>query len=445
MPAMAELNAFILANPKHAGALASRARVLRESGQNAAALDDFRASLLIDPNVGPELVIEIAAAMADSDAAVEAAVLLDSALKLHGNDTALLLKALEVDQQTKRWDAALRCVTALQKSAPRPEPWMARRAALLAMAGRLADARVAWLAFRDHLATLPNLERGNPTMIQLAKEADIALTELPIITGGDFGEELELADFHLAERPDAPALWYLRGTLSIRHGDWQRAISDAEKAEQLAPGKFPTRAVVARAFAETGKRGEALELLETEIARQPQQPEARRVRARLRAASGEHDLAISDYRVVMANEFSPGSESFLEVIDCLRTLDLLAEASALAGSAIGKLGNDPSLLTKALEIDVARGDFGAALLRVASLEKISPCPEFWMAERARLLATAGRAADSRAAWIALRDRISVMPNLERGAAARSTIHQQAQDAIRSLSNLSNTPISSTKP
>ena len=426
LPAKAELDAFILANPWHAGALASRGRVLRELGKNAAALADFRAGLLINPDVDSELVIEIADAMADSDAAGEAAILLDSSLKRHGDDTAVLLKALEVDQQAKRWDAALQCVDALQKSAPRPEPWMAKRATILAMAGRLSDARATWLAFKDHLASLPNLDRGNPAMLQLAKEAETALTDLPVITGGDFGEELELADFHLAERPDDAALWYLRSTFSIRHGDWQRAISDAEKAEQLAPGKFPIRAVIARAFAETGKRKEALELLKTEISRQPKQPEARLVRARLRAASGENDLAIIDYRVVMENQTSPGPALYLEVIDCLRSSNFLSEASALAGSSISRFGNDPSLLAKALEIDVARHDFDSALLRVASLEKISPRPEPWMAERARILTTTGRAADSRAAWAALRDRISAMPNLERGKPELSAIANEAE-------------------
>lgn len=322
---------------------------------------------------------------------------------------------------------------------------MAKRAAILTIAGRLSDARAAWLAFKDHLAALPNLERGNPALLQLAKEADTALTDLPIVTSGDFGEELELADFHLAEKPDDASLWYLRSTLSIRHGDWQRALTDAEKAEQLAPGKFSTRAVLAQAFAETGKREEALALLETEISRKPKQPEARLVRARLRAATGEKDLAITDYRVVMENQVSPGPELFIEVIDCLRSTDLLSEAAALAGSSIRSFGSDPSLLSKALEIDLARQDFDSALLRVADLEGISPSPEPWMAERARILATAGRAADSRAAWTAVRDRISAMPNLARGTAARLLIHQQAQDAIRSLNNISNIPISPTKP
>ena len=181
--ANAEFAAFILSNPTHAGALASRGRVLRELGQNAAALADFRAVLLYNSDMGPELVIEIADAMADSGAADEAAALLDSTLKRHGSDTAVLLKALEVDQQARRWDAALQRVDALQKSAPRPEPWMAKRAAVLALAGRLSDARAAWRALKDHLATLPNLERGTPAMIQLAKDADTALTDSSIVAG----------------------------------------------------------------------------------------------------------------------------------------------------------------------------------------------------------------------------------------------------------------------
>ncbi len=438
-PAKTELDAFILTNPKHAGALASRGRVLRKLGKSSAALDDFREALLIHPDVDPELVIEIADAMMDADAAEEAAALLSSSLKRHGDDTAVLLKALEVDQQAKHWENALQRVESLQKTAPRPEPWMAKRAAILTLAGRPSDARAAWLALKDHLASLPNLERGSPAMIQLMKEADTALADLPVITGGDFGEELELTDFHLAEKPDDAALWYLRSTLAIRHTDWPRAISDAKKAELLAPGEFATRAVIARAFAETGKREDALDLLESEITRQPTQPEARLVRARLHAASGENDLAVIDYRMVIENQTSPGPALYLEVIDCLRSSEFLSEASALAGTSIAKFGNDPSLLAKALEIDIARRDFDAALLRVGGLEKISPQPESWMCERARILATAGRTADARTAWSAVRDRIAAMPNLDRGKPELSVI---AKEAERHLAGGAATPVSS---
>ena len=55
---------------------------------------------------------------------------------------------------------------------------MAKRAALLAQAGRRAEARAAWQALIDHLAALPNLERGSHAMSILAEQAREALGPL---------------------------------------------------------------------------------------------------------------------------------------------------------------------------------------------------------------------------------------------------------------------------
>ena len=52
---------------------------------------------------------------------------------------------------------------------------MARRAELLALAGRLDEARAAWSALKQHLSSLPNLQRGTPDFLALSAKADAAL------------------------------------------------------------------------------------------------------------------------------------------------------------------------------------------------------------------------------------------------------------------------------
>jgi hypothetical protein len=55
---------------------------------------------------------------------------------------------------------------------------MARRASVLAQAGRIEESRTAWQALVDHLAALPNLERGSHALSKLAEEARQALASL---------------------------------------------------------------------------------------------------------------------------------------------------------------------------------------------------------------------------------------------------------------------------
>jgi hypothetical protein len=66
----------------------------------------------------------------------------------------------------------------MRQSAPRPEPWMARRASILAQAGRIEESRAAWQALVDHLSALPNLERGSHAMSTLMEQAKQALAAL---------------------------------------------------------------------------------------------------------------------------------------------------------------------------------------------------------------------------------------------------------------------------
>jgi len=62
-----------------------------------------------------------------------------------------------------------------QKEAPRPEPWMARRATILTQAGRIEESRNAWKALLAQLASLPEHDRASRAMRQLEDEARKAL------------------------------------------------------------------------------------------------------------------------------------------------------------------------------------------------------------------------------------------------------------------------------
>lgn len=174
--AKGELDRFLTTLPGHAGALALRGRVLLHLGQAKAALDDFQAALKANANPSPELCLEATAAMQAAEGTKPAAELLASLIDRQTRpDPGLLARALELDVESGRLAQALTRVDALQATAPRPEPWMARRAELLAQAGRNAESRAAWQALHDHLAALPSLERGIPLLVPLAAQARQAL------------------------------------------------------------------------------------------------------------------------------------------------------------------------------------------------------------------------------------------------------------------------------
>jgi tetratricopeptide (TPR) repeat protein len=173
--ALAALDRFVAAHPENSPARLQRARVHAALDNIPASLEDYRAALRLSARPEPDLVQETADALAAHGSRDEAVQVLDAGLARLGPVPSLTLRALDLETATGRFDAALTRVDALQKTAPRPEPWMAKRAALLAQAGRTGEARAAWTALRDHLAALPNLERGSHSMSLLAGQANRAL------------------------------------------------------------------------------------------------------------------------------------------------------------------------------------------------------------------------------------------------------------------------------
>lgn len=176
--AKAVLNDFITQYPDHGGALASRARALVQLKEHTAALADYRAALIKTPNAEPDLVQEVVDALISQQQNEEAADLLEVHLKRLGNSPGLVMKALEMEVVLGRYDAALTRVDVLQQTAPRPEPWMAKRASVLAQAGRIHESQAAWQALITHIQALPNLERGAHAMQLIAEQAQQAVASL---------------------------------------------------------------------------------------------------------------------------------------------------------------------------------------------------------------------------------------------------------------------------
>lgn len=170
------LDGFLAASPKHWGALASRARVEMKLGMTAESLDDFRAALANHRDAQPDLVQEVAQALAANGHADEAVCVLEAGLSRLGPIPSLELRILKTEADSGRFDAALARLDKIQREALRPEPWMEKRASLLAEAGRMNESRAVWKSLIQHLNGLPASERSSHAMTLAAERAYQAIT-----------------------------------------------------------------------------------------------------------------------------------------------------------------------------------------------------------------------------------------------------------------------------
>ena len=175
--ARSAFDAHIQRFPDDGRGYVSRARILLKLGAPENALTDFRKSLEKSPDAEPDLVQEAAVALDANGHHDEAIQVLESGMKRLGQIPSLAIKALEIEMKAGRYDSALARVETIQKSAPRQEPWMAKRAEMLEHAGRLEESMAAWQLLIDHLAKLPNLERGSNSMSLLGEQARQAMAK----------------------------------------------------------------------------------------------------------------------------------------------------------------------------------------------------------------------------------------------------------------------------
>jgi len=120
-----------------------RARALARLGRQDAAVRDYGRVLARLPELRPAHVLELRDLLVKSGRRFEALAALDRGIERLGPVPVLQLAAIDLAAELGRWDNALARLDALLATSPDHPHWLARRANLLAAAGRDAEARVA--------------------------------------------------------------------------------------------------------------------------------------------------------------------------------------------------------------------------------------------------------------------------------------------------------------
>jgi predicted Zn-dependent protease len=182
--AIVQLGKALVVFPGDALALTLRARAQEAAGDRQASLADYRAAWEASPTITGDFAVEAADALAGGGFPDEAVRLLKQSLVEAGRAPSLMVRLIELEVREGRPAEAVVWAEAMRERAPRPEPWMARRAELLELAGRKPEAHAAWQELAVHLAKLPSLERGSPALRPLQARAARGLDETSTATPG---------------------------------------------------------------------------------------------------------------------------------------------------------------------------------------------------------------------------------------------------------------------
>lgn len=176
--AKSALDRFINTRPEHATALMERARVLGALEQKYEAADDFVRAMSHVPQPEPDHVFELVSFLCRAGREADALAAIDKALKATPGLASLIERAVRIETALGNYDGALRRIGGAMQTVKVKEPLMARRAGLLAQAGRISESIAVWRELQMRLAAMPESERGSHAMSSLAVRTRQALAAL---------------------------------------------------------------------------------------------------------------------------------------------------------------------------------------------------------------------------------------------------------------------------
>jgi tetratricopeptide (TPR) repeat protein len=253
---------------------------------------------------------------------------------------------------------------------------------------------------------------------------------------GGYHERMAYLTAEVEKNPDDPLLYFELGNLHGEHGDLELALQNLERVDALAPGKFVTDLARGNACLVAGKFTRAKEALDRQLVTHPENPRAWLLRARAERQLGQDEASLADFREALKRTPSLDPDIVQEVADALAMRGHREEAAQVLATGIEKLGKIPSLVLRALDLEIAMKNLDAAFRRIEEARRDAPRPEPWMARRAIVLAQVGRIDESRAAWKALADHLNSLPERERASAAMTNFAEESRQALASLEPLS---------
>ena len=267
-----------------------------------------------------------------------------------------------------------------------------------------------------------------PCLVALTVSLLLARTETVLGHGG-FHERIEYLTKALEKTPSDPVMRFELANLHAQHGNTALALKDLDKVDALALGKFPTDLIRGEAYFVARDFAKAKRALDRQLVSHPETARAWLLRARTEGELAQEAPSLADYREALKRTTSPEPDLFQEVADALIAADKKGEAAEVLAAGIEKLGKIPSLVLRALDLEIETKNFEGALRRIEQAQRDAPRPEPWMARRAIVLAQAGRGEESRAAWKTLIDRLDLLPDNQRTSRAMSKLRDEAREAL----------------
>lgn len=215
----------------------------------------------------------------------------------------------------------------------------------------------------------------------------------------------------IAQFPDSAELYLWRGELYRHHLDWPEALADYQLADRLNPNLAAVHLCRGKMFFDADRLDEAKAALDKFLARKPDDGEGMLTRARVLAGLGKQLQAAQEYTVAIEHLPIPHPEYFLERAQAFAGAGADHAEAALRSidEGIQRLGPLVTLQLFAIDLEIARRQFDAALSRLDLIIAQSARKEKWLCRRGEILRMAGRLEEARLVFASAIKEIEALP------------------------------------
>lgn len=260
----------------------------------------------------------------------------------------------------------------------------------------------------------------------------ILIATLLIARGhGDLHEQIKQVTEQIAKDPKNAELYLKRGELHRAHQEWDQAQADYARAVSLDPGLSVVDFTRGRMFLEAGWAHSAKVSLDRFLRKQTNHVEGLTARARALVKLEQRLDAAHDYTEAIRHAPGGRPELYIERAQALAGEGEAHFAEALRGLDEGmqKMGLLVTLQLYAIDVELKRKNFDAALERLEKIAAQSPRKETWLARRGEILQQAGRKAEARKAYESALQAIATLPPARRNVPAMIELEKRIKAAI----------------
>jgi len=251
-----------------------------------------------------------------------------------------------------------------------------------------------------------------------------------LIGHGDIQEQIVAVTRQLQQDPSNAVLYLKRGELYRAVREWERALSDYDRAAQLRPDLPAVDLARGRTLLAAGRPEPALGALDRFLTRQPGHVEGLLARARALARLGRHAAAEADFTRAIERIAEPRPEPYLERAQVQVAQGRTEDAIGGLDEGIRRLGPVVTLELAAIDLDLEKERYDSALARLARITAQAPRKDAWLARRGDILTRAGRAQEARAAYAEALSAVESLPPYRRQDPATAKIEKRLREALR---------------